>query len=77
MGNETEVQGYDSYYDSATWELTFAWLPHRCEKTGKEIWFEWAYCGSRQYRVSDNNFIFDRRWITRDSWMIEKLKGTI
>lgn len=76
MNDESEVQSYDPFYDSAIWELTFAWLPHRCEKTGEEIWFKRAYRGSRKYRVEDN-FMFDRRWIKRDEWLIEKLKGTI
>lgn len=70
------VGAQDTFYRDASWKLKFAWFPYRCAVTGQKIWFKRAYCGTRQFRV-DNHFMFDRRWIERDVWMIEKLKGTI
>lgn len=76
MNDYCDVDAEDTFYHNAKWDLKFAWLPHRCAVTGQEIWFKRAYRGSRKFRV-DNDFMFDRRWIERNTWIIEKLKGTI
>jgi hypothetical protein len=73
MGDQS-VNQPDLFYDTVTWALKFAWLPHRCDITGREIWFEWAYCGINKVLSSNRDY---RRWITRDTWLVEKLKGAI
>lgn len=74
MGDETSVGQEDTFYKDATWKLKFAWLPHRCDKTNNEIWFKWAYRGVNKNLSPTRDYA---RWIERDVWMIEKLKGTI
>ena len=66
----------DTFYIGAIWELKFAWLPHRCDITGKEIWFERAYRGITT-GLSQSGKVVHSRWITKDVWLVEKLKGTI
>lgn len=68
------VSAEDIFFKDATWSLQFAWLPHRCDVTGDEIWFNWAYRGVS--RALSNKTAYSR-WIKRDEWIIEKLKGTI
>jgi hypothetical protein len=38
-------QTYDPFYSRATWQLSFAWLPHRCEITNKIIFWKYGYRG--------------------------------
>jgi hypothetical protein len=70
----SEVSAEDTFFKDASWSLQFAWLPHRCDITGKEIWFEWAYRGINKALSPLRAY---SRWITRDTWLVEKLKGTI
>lgn len=74
MGNETSVGAEDIFYKDAVWNLEFAWLPHWCDITKREIWFEWAYRGINKKLSKTTAY---SRWITRNTWMVEKLKGTI
>jgi hypothetical protein len=77
MGEVSDVQaGPEPFYESAVWDLKFAWLPQRCDKTGEEIWFKWAYRGVARGGYT-NEPRFNVRWLTKDEWMIGKLKGTI
>lgn len=62
--------------DKFIWKFKFAWLPVRCYLTGKEIWFEHAYRGSR-FQLSPGGGITERRWLDKETWLVEKLKGTI
>lgn len=74
MNDDSGVSAEDTFYKDATWSLKFAWLPHRCDKTGREIWFEWAYQGINK---TLSNVTAYSRWVTKDVWLVEKLKGTI
>lgn len=74
MGDETDVSAEDIFYKDASWSLQFAWLPHRCDVTGREIWFERAYQGINKEL---SKTIAYSRWVSRDTWLLEKLKGTI
>ena len=78
MGDQSNVSGYDPFYDRAIWEFKFTWWPQRCDKTNEEIWFKRAYRGTRVIHGPAGELpIFERRWLTRDIWTIEKLKGNI
>ena len=74
MDDESGVSAEDTFYKEAKWSLQFAWLPHRCDVTGREIWFEWAYRGINETLSAT---IAYSRWITKDVWLIEKLKGSL
>lgn len=71
-----EIRFDDYFYLRARWELKFSWLPRRCDRTGELIWLQWAYRGIHTLTGPDLPFE-DHRWVTRDEWVIEKLKGTI
>ncbi len=68
---------YEHFYRIATkWKLKFALLPHRCIQTRRIIWLKWAYCGTIE-SLYESIFLREKRWIERDTWLVEKLKGTI
>lgn len=56
------------------WKLAFAWLPHRCEITGRRIWLENAYCGTTMWTGPDIPII-GNQWHDRHEHLIWTLKG--
>lgn len=70
------VGTYDPFYDRASWELKFSWLPRVCDKTGQRIWLEFAYCGER-WITGPGEPIPEYRWINCHEWLLQKLKGNI
>ena len=72
-------ESYDHFfYSRAVWQLTFAWLPHRCDQTNQLIWFKFAYCGAVTYRPGDlMTVVSEKKWMCRNEWLIEKIKGKI
>jgi hypothetical protein len=82
MGDDDNTDGMDMFYQRAEWEWTFAWLPHRCDRTRELIWLRYAYRGTVRYeslleRLSDRKMVMERRWLTTDEFIIGSLKGTI
>jgi hypothetical protein len=56
----------------AVWEWTFAWLPHKCQLTGKRIWLKYAYRGvSRIGDYMDPVFVI---WRTTDAHLLQLIK---
>jgi hypothetical protein len=55
------------------WELKFAWLPHRCELSGRLIWLELAYRGTAVHHF-DITFIQEYRWHTTIEHIVWELK---
>jgi hypothetical protein len=45
MGTDYTGNKYIVYDYSLIWSLEFAWLPTRCHRSGKFIWFKNAYKG--------------------------------
>lgn len=78
MGNSQgdDVQAYDPFYDRAHWYYTFSWWPRRCELSNKRIWMQRAYKGIRMI-TGPGEPVFEVRWITRENFMIARLKGLI
>ncbi len=70
------VQSYDPFYDRAQWYYKFAWLPKTCEISKKRIWFKKAYKGIRML-TGPGEPVFDIRWITREDFMMARLKGRL
>lgn len=70
-------QGYRSdwfYRRCVGWELSFVWLPKRCNLTGRRIWLEWAYQGTGVL-IGPGDSIFENRWHSKDEHLIFLLKG--
>ena len=65
-----------AFWNSARWDLKFAWRPQRCEFSGKWIWFKLAYRGTAVYTGPDTP-VYEYRWATTEEYLIAKLKGTI
>jgi hypothetical protein len=75
MGDEG-VQAYDPFYDRAYWAYKFAWLPQRCDRTGSRIWLKRGYRGIRIV-TGPGEPVIEARWLTRDEFVIGKLKGSL
>jgi len=64
------------FYDRAVWYLKFAWWPHRCSLTGRLIWLRSGYQGTAMW-TGPGDPVFERRWISRDQFLLAKLMGQI
>jgi hypothetical protein len=63
-------------YDSMTlWVKRFAWLPHRCCKSGKWIWLTTAYCGMIVISTPNENIV-DKRWMHKHEYLLKILKDS-
>jgi hypothetical protein len=75
MGNlMPQTQAYDHFYERMIGtEYKFAWLPHRCDISGKRIWLEYAY---RMTRIitGPGESIFEYRWHDKNTHIMWKLK---
>lgn len=65
-----------AFRNRATWRLTFAWWPQRCEFSGQCIWFKLAYRGTAVY-TGPGPAVYEHRWATQEQYLIARLKGTI
>jgi len=57
-----------TFLDGATVEYKWAFVPHRCDLTGKIIWFKSAYRASNIYR-NDMEFYSAHRWFTKEAYI--------
>lgn len=64
------------FYNRATWYLKFAWWPKRCDRSGKRIWLTRAYYGVVMF-TGPGSPVFEYRWLTRDEFIMGKLRGTL
>ena len=58
----------------SNWQLKFAWLPHRCDITGKMIWLQLAYRGRARWTGPGDDAV-ETRWHDRHEHLIYTLKG--
>ena len=58
---------------SETWKLKFAWLPKRCELSGRKIWLESAYECTRKI-TGVNNPLSIKWWHDKHEHLIWLLK---
>ena len=63
------------YKTGPQWEYKFAYLPKRCNLTGKRIWLKKAYRGEARYRAGDFHILYEYRWHDRHEHLIWTLKG--
>ena len=75
MGDDG-ITMYDPFWDRAQWEHKFAFWPRRCSLSNRKIWMEKAYKGTRMI-TGPGEPVFEYRWLTKDQFMIGKLKGII
>jgi hypothetical protein len=64
------------FYGRADWKLVFALWPRRCDQSGKRIWLEYAYLGTRMITgPGDPVYLF--RWVKSNEYLVAQLKGII
>ena len=59
-----------------TWRKKFAFLPHQSVKSGKCIWFNYAYLGIEVITGPGDPAITEF-WMTEDEFIIMTLKGSV
>lgn len=64
------------FYSKATWTLSFAFLPKKCNITKKVIWLKYAYKGTALIRRADD-LVPEVKWHTKAEHLIWLLKGKI
>lgn len=59
---------------ATNWNLKFSIMPHRCAISGKRIWLENAYKGTRTI-TGPGTPIIEHYWVRYDEFVIWNLKG--
>jgi len=69
-----QTQSYDHFYERMIGtEYKFAWLPQRCDLSGKNIWLKNAYRMTRMI-MGPGDTLFEYRWHDKHEHIIWKLK---
>jgi len=65
------------YLNRATdWKLKFSIVPQRCSISGKRIWLERAYRGTRTI-TGPGTPVIEHFWVRSEEFIIWNLKGRI
>ena len=64
------------FYKLASWNLSFAWLPKRCDKSNKRIWLRRAYKGTAMY-TGPGTPVFEHKWIDHKMFLLYRIKGEV
>lgn len=75
-GKRAMANGRDDWFyrRCVGWELTVAWLPKRCDLTGRRIWLKEAWRGT-SVLTGPGESIIEHRWHDKDEHLIFLLKG--
>jgi hypothetical protein len=76
IGNLGWAEDKEFFYRLAYWERTFVLWPRVCYQSGKLIWFEYAYKGTRVITGPGEPVILFR-WVDRKEYVFAQLKGLI
>jgi hypothetical protein len=71
-----QTQSYNHFYERMIGtEYKFAWLPQRCDISGKQIWLKNAYRITRMtMTMVPGDIIFEHRWHDKLEHLFWKLK---
>ena len=58
------------------WELKFSLFPRKCHYSKKLLWFKSAYRGMG-FLTGPGDPIVEYRWIEKNEFLIQRIKGTI
>ena len=58
---------YDNMFPRKSRQRKFALLPHLCNNSGKIIWLTYAYFNGYD--------VYEHPWITKEEYILERLKG--
>ena len=70
------VDDADFFYRGAYWNMTFAMWPRICDQSGKRIWLEWCYKGTRMI-TGPGEPVFQYRWVKSNEYLLAQIKGQI
>jgi hypothetical protein len=62
------------FYKRASWDLKFAWLPHRCDISGKIIWLTLGYLGTAEW-YGEGEPAVENHWHNKVEHLIWCLKN--
>ena len=69
--------GFDGdrlFYAQATWRLSFAWLPHRCDQSNRLIWLEFGYEGTAVWH-GPGTPAYEMHWLSKEEYLVWRLKN--
>jgi len=72
LGYDRDNDFYRNLFLTA--KLKFAWLPKKCNISGKSIWLEYGYELTAIWRNADRDSIYEERWHDKHEHIIWKLK---
>lgn len=58
------------------WETKISFWPRRCYYSNKLLWFKFAYKGTAMW-TGPGEPVFEHRWIDKNQYLLEKVKGSI
>ena len=69
MPLDSLFNGDQYFYSKATWQLKFAWLPHRCDRSNKLIWLYFGMKGKAMYGTLTDSVI-EYHWMTVEEHLL-------
>ena len=64
------------FYRNAYWNMTFALWTRTCDQSGKRIWLEYAYKGTRKI-TGPGDPVYLHRWVKSNEYLLAQIKGLI
>ena len=64
------------FYRNAYWAKSFALWPRQCDQSGKRIWLEQCYKGTRMI-TGPGDPVYLHRWVNRKEYVFAQIKGLI
>ena len=64
------------FYSGAYWNRTFAIWPRLCDQSGKRIWMEWCFKGTRMI-TGPGEPVFQYRWVNSKEYLFAQVRGII
>lgn len=60
----------------ADWKYKFVVWPKHCEISGRRIWLEYAYKGTRTI-TGPGTPVFEYKWLSKEEFLIATIKGKL
>lgn len=58
------------------WQRKISIIPRTCYYSNKFIWLQIAYKGTAMW-TGPGEPVFEHRWVSKNQYLLEKIKGTI
>jgi hypothetical protein len=57
-------------------QLEFVWFPKTCHYSKRRLWLEKAYVATAMV-TGPGEPVFEHRWVHRDEFLLQRIKGTL